>query len=201
MRFAPDLILGYSDVQADLAAALIKAGATVLITNQRTLAETKAAIRLIAGALNRTEEGEAIVAQFERDLDGLRANNRRAWRVYFEEWPEPPISGSGWVGELIEALGGVDLFASRRGRAARDRRVADEEVRALEPEIVLASWCGKLVDVEAMRVRFALTPAVEHGRVFEIPSADILQPGPRLIRGARRIRRIFDEAEKVADCV
>jgi iron complex transport system substrate-binding protein len=180
---------------------LIKAGATVLVTNQRTLAETKTAIRLIAGALGHAKEGITVVAQFENELDALRANNRRAWRVYFEEWPDPPTSGIGWVGEIIEALGGVDVFASRRGRAARDRIVTDEEVRALEPEIVLASWCGRPVDVGSMRVRFAGTPAVEHGRVFEITSADILQPGPRLIRGARAIRRIFDEAEKVADCV
>jgi iron complex transport system substrate-binding protein len=201
LGFAPDLILGYSDVQADLAAALIKGGATVLITNQRTLAETKDAMRLIARTLGREREGDAVVAQFETDLGALRAKDQRAWRVYFEEWPDPPISGIGWVGELIEALGGVDIFASRRGRAARNRIVTDEEVRALEPEIILASWCGKSVDMDSVRIRLAGTLAVESGRVFEIPSADILQPGPRLIHGARRIQRIFDEAEKVADCV
>ena len=178
LRFAPDLVLGYSDVQADLAAALIRAGATVLITNQRTLAETVSAMRLVGRALGRDSEAEAVIARFEAELAALRRPLGSGPRVYFEEWPDPPITGIPWVGELIELLGGIDVFADRRGRAAKQRVTSDEEARAREPEVVAASWCGKPVDLGELKRRFVGTPAGLAGRIHEIPSADILQPGP-----------------------
>jgi iron complex transport system substrate-binding protein len=194
LKFQPDLVLGFSDVQADLAAALIRAGANVLVTNQRTLAETSAAMRMIAGTVGRSAKGEEVVGEFERDLDALRNTNGRKWRVYFEEWPEPPVSGIGWVGEIIELCGGIDVFADRRGRSAKERMVTDAEICAAQPEIILASWCGKAVDHTAAAQRFATTPAGAAGRVHEIPGDEILQPGLRLIRGARRMREIFKKA-------
>jgi iron complex transport system substrate-binding protein len=194
LKFEPDLVLGFSDVQADLAASLIRAGANVLVTNQRTLAETSAAMRMIAGAVGRGAKGEEVVAEFERELDALRNTDGRKWRVYFEEWPEPPISGIGWVGEIIERCGGIDVFANRRGRSAKERMVTNAEIIAAQPEIILASWCGKPVDHAALTKRFATTPAGVTGRIHEIPGDEILQPGLRLIRGARRLREIFRKA-------
>ena len=194
LSFQPELVLGFSDVQADLAGALIRAGVNVLVTNQRTLAETSAAMRMIAGAIGRNGRGEEFVAEFERELDGLRNVDGKRWRVYFEEWPEPPISGIGWVGEIIELCGGIDVFADRRGRSAKERMVTDAEICASQPEIILASWCGKPVDLTALTQRFATTPAGKEVRIHEIPGGEILQPGPRLLRGARRIREIFEKA-------
>jgi iron complex transport system substrate-binding protein len=192
---APDVVLAFSDVQADLCAALIRAGATVFASNQRTLAETANTMRTTARLVDRAEEGARVAAEFEQQLAALRPDRPRGSRVYFEEWPEPPITGIAWVGELIELAGGCDIFADRRHRFARERAVTDEEIIAAAPEVILASWCGKPVDHEALRARLAPTPAVRENRVFELPGAIILQPGWRLLEGARRIRDILDTVE------
>jgi iron complex transport system substrate-binding protein len=114
--------------------------------------------------------------------------------VYFEEWPEPQISAIGWVGELIELCGGVDIFAARRGRASRDRAVEPAEVIAANPDIIIASWCGKPVDLGAIRARrgFAEIRAVQNEQVHAIESDLLLQPGFRVLEGGRELRRIFD---------
>jgi iron complex transport system substrate-binding protein len=187
----PSLILVFSDVQAELAAALIRAGATVLATNQRSLAEVASAIRLIGRALGRGDAGEDLARSFECELAALRRTPARRPRVYFEEWPDPPVSAIGWVGELIELAGGDDIFARRRGRSAGERRVRDEEVIAAAPDFIFASWCGKSVDLPALRHRFATTPAALSGRITELPSAEFLQPGPRLLDGARRLASLL----------
>ena len=201
LKFEPDLVLGYSDVQADLAAALIRAGANVFVTNQRTLAETVQAMRLVGRLIGRGAEVEERIATFEQELESLRRSPGPRLRVYFEEWPDPVITGIAWVGEIIELLGARDLFADRRGRAAKERVTTDEEIWARAPEIILASWCGKPVDHGAMRKRFSRTPAGRNGQIHEIPSADILQPGPRLLRGARLLRSVLDKAEEGSRCV
>jgi iron complex transport system substrate-binding protein len=115
--------------------------------------------------------------------------------VYFEEWPEPPVTGIGWVGELIELVGGCDIFSDRRHRFARERTVTEAEILAAAPEVVFASWCGKPVDHEALRKRLAGTPAVQDGRIFELRGDIILQPGWRLLEGARRMRDILNTIE------
>ena len=188
----PDLVFTFSDVQADIAAALIRAGATVLATNQRTLAEIAATVRLVARAAGRGDAGEKLAADFERQLGELRRTPVRRPRVYFEEWPDPPICGIAWVGELIELLGGDDIFACRRGRSASERTVRDEDVRAAAPDFIFASWCGKKADLPSLRRRFADTPAACAGRIAELPSSDFLQPGPRLLDGARMLRRMLE---------
>jgi iron complex transport system substrate-binding protein len=199
--FEPDLVLGYSDVQADLAAALIRRGLAVLITNQRSLPETMAAMRLVGRAIGRAAEVENVIAGLSCELEILRQPPGSGPRVYFEEWPDPVITGISWVGELIELLGGTDIFSDRRGRAARDRITTDEEVRGRRPDIVVASWCGKPVDLAALRERLPTTPAGVDGQFHEIPSADILQPGARLARGARALHAIFQQASRVSRCV
>lgn len=201
LRFQPDLVLGYSDVQADLASALIRAGVTVLVTNQRSIAETIAAMRMVGGAIGRWRETDEVVAAFEAELESLRRSPGKRPRVYFEEWPDPIITGIRWVGELIELLGATDVFADRRGRAAKERITTDAEVIARSPQVIVASWCGKPVDLEALKMRLGNTPASAAGRIHEIPSADILQPGLRLLRGAHAFRAIFDQAEECSRCI
>ncbi|MEQ1853617.1 MAG: ABC transporter substrate-binding protein [Chthoniobacteraceae bacterium] len=191
LSHSPDLVLTFSDVQAELTASLIRAGAFVLATNQRSLRETASAIRLVARAAGRGEAGEELAESFERELAALRRSPARRPRVYFEEWPDPPISGIGWVGELIELTGGEDIFAGRRARSAKERTVRDEEVLADAPDFILASWCGKPVDLASLRRRFSETPAGRADRIMELPSADFLQPGPRLIEGARILHRLL----------
>lgn len=188
----PDVVITFSDVQAEIAAALIRAGATVLATNQRTLAEIAAAVRLVARAVGRGDAGEKLAGDFERQLGELRRTPVRRPRVYFEEWPDPPISGIAWIGELIELLGGDDIFASRRGRSAAERTVCDDAVIAAAPDFIFASWCGKKVNLPSLQGRFADTPASRAGRIVELPASDFLQPGPRLIDGARILQRTLE---------
>lgn len=199
LRFEPDLVLGFSDVQADLASALIRAGATVLVTNQRTLSETVSAMRLIARAIGR--DGETSIAEFERALAPVSTPHSLRPRVYFEEWPDPPIAGIGWVGELIERAGGIDLFADRRGKSAKSRLVSDAEVQGRSPDVILASWCGKPVNIEKLRARFGETPAGRFNQIYEIQSADILQPGMRLVCGYRALLDIFCQSKREMRCV
>jgi len=196
----PDLVICFSDVQADIAAQLIRRGCTVLTTNQRTLAEIAGAIRLIGGAIGRTAAAEHLAAEFLGELEELQRSAGSALnatpkpRVYFEEWPDPLISAIGWVGELIERCGGIDIFAARRKPASKDRVVDPQAIIAAKPDIIIASWCGRRVDIEAIRTRpgFAEIRAVQENQIHAISSDVLLQPGPRVLDGAREFRRIFD---------
>jgi len=192
--FAPDLVIGFSDVQADIAAQLIRRGCTVLVTNQRTLAEIADAIRLIGRAIGRAEAAEDLATEFLSEVASLAEAAEPRPRVYFEEWMDPLISGIGWVGELVEHCGGIDVFASRRGRTSRERQVEPEEVIASNPDIIVASWCGRRVDREAIRARpgFSGIGAVQAGEIHAIDSDVLLQPGPAILAGARELKRIFD---------
>jgi iron complex transport system substrate-binding protein len=190
----PDLVITFSDVQADIAAQLIRRGCTVLATNQRTLAEIAEAIRLIGGAIGRAPAAERLAAEFREGLAALHRPAAPRPRVYFEEWPDPPISAIGWVGELIELCGGIDIFAARRGRASRERVVEPQEVIAADPDIIVASWCGRRVEIEAIRARpgFANVRAVQTGQIHALHSDLLLQPGPRVLEGGRELLRICE---------
>jgi len=192
--FAPDLVICFSDVQAEIAAELIRRGCTVLVTNQRTLAEVAGAIRLIGRAIGRAPAAEALATGFLDELAALTDDAGPRPRVYFEEWPDPMISGIGWVGELIELCGGIDVFAGRRGRASRERRVEAGEIIAADPEIIVASWCGRRVEPGAIRARpgFSSIRAVQDHEIHAVPSDLLLQPGPAVMAGARELKRIFD---------
>lgn len=193
-ELAPDLVITFSDVQAEIAGSLIRAGCAVLATNQRTLSEIADTIRLIGGAIGRAVEAERLAAEFTESLDALTTSAEPRPRVYFEEWPEPMISGIGWVGELIERAGGIDLFAHRRSKAARNRTLSIQEVAAADPDIILASWCGKRVDLLSIRNRAGMenTAAVRTRQIYALDSNDLLQPGPRLVHGLRAIRQALD---------
>ena len=190
----PDLVIGFSDVQADVTAELIRAGCAVLTTNQRTLEEIGGAIRLIGGAIGRAEAAEALAREFTDGLAQLRSTHPLQPRVYFEEWPEPLISAIGWVGELIEWCGGEDVFGARRGRAARERTVQVHEIVDANPDIILASWCGKKVDLESIRRRpdFHGLAALQQQNLHALDSDILLQPGPRILEGGRVLRDLFD---------
>ena len=180
----PDLVIGFSDIQADLASKLIAANLQVLIFNQRTIAEILDVIRMIGRLVGRSAEAETLIAGYEARLDTIRARTAERGtrpRVYFEEWMDPMISGIRWVSELIEIAGGEDVFADRAaGKLAKERFVQPEEVIAAAPDVIVGSWCGKPVDKDAIRARegWGDIPAIRHDAIHEIESELILQPGP-----------------------
>ena len=181
----PDLVIGFSDMQAALADKLIRAGLNVLITNQRSVVQIFDTLRLVAGLVGAQVRAEAWIAQCQAEhlrIAALAAAWPRRPRVYFEEWDEPMISAIRWVSELLALAGGDDVFPELAVQPmGRDRIVADtlEPVRRA-PDIVIGSWCGKKFRAEKVAARsgWAGVPAVAGGRLHEIKSCDILQPGP-----------------------
>ena len=181
----PDLVIGFSDMQAALADQLIRAGLNVFITNQRSVAEIFATLRLVAGLVGASEQAEVWIAQCQArhaDMRAVAAQWPRRPRVYFEEWDEPMISAIQWVSELITVAGGEDVFPERAVMSlGRDRVLSDRlEPARRAPDLILGSWCGKKFRPEKVAARegWADVPAVRHGRLHEIKSCDILQPGP-----------------------
>ena len=179
----PDLVLTFSDLQAEIASDLIRAGIELHAFNQRDLAGILQMIRTLGALIGQGNDAEALVASYEARLAATRARHdgKRRPSVYFEEWDEPQISGIGWVSELIEAAGGRDVFPElARGKGARERILSPDQVIAAAPEVILASWCGKKVRPEKIAARpgWGSIPAVRDGRIFEIKSPLILQPGP-----------------------
>jgi iron complex transport system substrate-binding protein len=181
----PDLVIGFSDMQAALADKLIRAGLNVLVTNQRCIAEILATLRLVAGLVGASERAEAWIGACEarhRETAARAAAWPKRPRVYFEEWDDPMISAIEWVSQLIGIAGGDDVFPELASqRMGRDRVVADplEPVRRA-PDVMIGSWCGKKFRAEKVAARpgWSAMPAVRDGRLHEIKSCDILQPGP-----------------------
>ena len=199
LALEPDLVLAFSDLQKDIVRDLVGAGVSVLCTNQRSFDETLEAMLVIGGALGAAEAARAVIADIRDEVKQVREYSS-VWpdrpRVYFEEWPDPMISGIRWVSELIEIAGGNDVFAELRPRAsARDRVVTADEVRRRDPDIILASWCGKPVDIAAIKARsgWAEVTAVRTGQVHELDGADVLSPGPSLMVGLRKIHEIIQD--------
>lgn len=183
LALAPDLVLAFSDLQAGIVADLARAGVAVHLFNQRDLAGCLAMVRTLGALVGLPERAESLAAGFEARLAEAAAavRDRPTLRVYFEEWDAPMISGIGWVSDLIGLAGGRDVFPElSRQPAAKDRIVTAEQVIAAAPDVILASWCGKRVNVERIRSRpgWAAIPAVRDGRIHEIKSPLILQPGP-----------------------
>ena len=183
LALEPDLVLTFSDLQADIVAELIRAGVAVHAFNQRDVAGILAMIRALGALVGAGDRAEALAAGYEARLAGIAAETtgRPRPRVYFEEWDAPLISGIGWVSELIGIAGGDDVFPDLAGQgAARDRIVAADAVIAAAPDLILASWCGKRVAPAriAGRPGWDAVPAVRVGRIVEIRSPLILQPGP-----------------------
>lgn len=180
----PDLVLTFSDLQADIAAELIKCGVAVHAFNQRTVAEIFDMIRTLGALVGACERAERVACDLAAGLAAVQARavqRPRRPKIYFEEWDDPMISGIAWVSELIAAAGGDDIFAAlSRHKSAKHRIVTAEAVIARAPDIIIGSWCGKKFRPEKVAARpgFAALPAVRNGAVFEIKSPLILQPGP-----------------------
>jgi iron complex transport system substrate-binding protein len=205
----PDLVIGFSDMQAALADKLVRAGLNVWITNQRSVAEIFTTMRWLAALVHAQPRGEAWIAQCQArhaQIVAATASWRRRPRVYFEEWDEPMISAIRWVSELIAIAGGDDVFPEKAACAmGRDRVIADPlEPARRAPDLIVGSWCGKKFRPErvAGRAGWAEVPAVRDGRLVEIKSADILQPGPAaLTDGLEQLHRLIAQAagERPAD--
>ncbi|HVG53766.1 MAG TPA: cobalamin-binding protein [Vicinamibacterales bacterium] len=194
----PDLVLGFSDLQADIASDLVKRGYPVMIFNQRTVAEILQMIRVVGALVGAAARAEALADRLEMDLDFYRsaaATLPRRPRVFFEEWHEPLISGIRWVEELIEIAGGEPIFPELRDAGLGKQRIVDPgEVVRRAPDIIIASWCGKPVRKEWITGRdgWSGIPAVRDGQVYEVKSSMILQPGPAaLTDGIRQLQQII----------
>jgi iron complex transport system substrate-binding protein len=194
----PDLVLGFSDLQADICKDLVKAGLNVVIFNQRSVQEILDMILALASLVGAADKGAALVHRLEMGLQEIRGKAKalpRRPRVYFEEWDEPMISGIRWVSELVEIAGGVDVFSDlSRSQAATGRIVTADAVLRQAPEVMIASWCGKKFRPERVRSRagWDSVPAVRDGELHEVKSAEILQPGPAaLTDGVRRLQAVI----------
>jgi len=185
LELKPDLAIGFSDIQADIAQALIKAGIEVWIANHRSVAQTLGYVLRLGAMVGAADRAQAYVQSLQLHLDGVRASAallKRRPRVYFEEWDEPAISAIRWVSELIAIAGGDDVFPQRAASSlAKDRIVADpHEIVRAAPDIIIGSWCGKKFRPEKVAARpgWHEIPAVRDGELHEIKSPLILQPGP-----------------------
>jgi iron complex transport system substrate-binding protein len=190
----PDLVLAFSDLQADLAAELVRRGIAVAIFNQRSVDEILQMIRMLGGMVGCQQAAERLADRLQSDLGRISeaaAQFPRRLRVFFEEWDDPLISGIRWVEELVEIAGGAPIFPELRdARLARDRIVDPAEVVRRDPEIVFASWCGKKVKPATIRGRsgWDRVTAVRRDHLFEVKSTYILQPGPAsLTEGVRQL--------------
>jgi iron complex transport system substrate-binding protein len=201
LELAPDLVLGFSDLQAEIAASLVRAGLEVHVFNQRSIADILRMVRTLGGLIGCEAKARSLADELSAGLDAVRsraARLSRRPRVYFEEWDEPQISGIRWVSELIEIAGGEECFPElARQPLGRDRIVADPlEVARRAPDIVLGSWCGKKFSPGrvAARAGWSAVPAVREGYLREIKSSLILQPGPAaLTDGVQAIQRVIEE--------
>lgn len=194
----PDLILAFSDLQADIVAELIRRGYPVVTFNQRSIDEILQMILIVGGLVGESVRAAGLVAELESGLDAIRrsaATFPRRPRVFFEEWDTPLISGIRWVEELVEVAGGETMFPALRCAAlAKDRILSPDVVGDAKPDVILASWCGKKVRKATIRDRggWRDVPAVASGHIYEIKSTYILQPGPAsLTEGVRQIHALI----------
>ena len=195
----PDLVLTFSDLQADIAADLIRRGIVVHAFNQRTIAEIFDMIRMLGALVGAHMRADELARSLSERLETARtaaARLARRPKVFFEEWDDPLISGIGWVSELVDAAGGIDIFSElSAGRSARERFVDPDEVVRRAPDIIIGSWCGKKFRPEKVAARpgFSAVPAVQTGELHEIKSPIILQPGPAaLTDGLDALRAIVE---------
>lgn len=201
LALEPDLVLTFSDLQADIVAGLIRSGVQVHAFNQRSIAGILDMIRIVGCFVGASERADALAHRFKQRLDEVRAETAGVTarpKVYFEEWDDPMISGIQWVSELIAIAGGDDIFPElATGKSAKERIVTSGQVIARAPDIIIGSWCGKKFNAAKLvsRAGFQSIPAVRAGRVHEIKSPIILQPGPAaLTDGLDAIRRIVAES-------
>jgi len=199
LALKPDLVLTFSDLQADIVADLIRSGLQVHGFNHRTVAGIFDMMRMLGAMVGAGAKAATLAAKMEARLADARERSAKLARrpkVFFEEWDDPLISGIGWVSELVEIAGGIDVFPGRaRQAAAKNRIVTHEDVIAAAPDIIVGSWCGKKFAPAKVKARpgFDGVPAVRDGQVYEIKSSIILQPGPAaLTDGLSALQKIIE---------
>lgn len=185
LKLQPDFVVGFSDIQAEIASELIKHGIEVWISNHRSVAGILDYIRRLGALVGAGDRADALAGEYEQRIAEVQARAAampRRPRVYFEEWDTPPITGIRWVSELVGIAGGDDVFPERAAMSlARDRILADPlEVVRRAPDLILGSWCGKKFRPEQVAARegWDAIPAVRDGELHEVKSPIILQPGP-----------------------
>lgn len=185
MKLRPTLVIGFSDIQKDIARELIGRGLNVFVTNQRTLSEILSYIEMLGRLVGEESLACAVTSDFRERLQDMKRKGSelpRRPKVYFEEWDHPRLSGITWVSELIEICGGENIFSDRSGSLARDREVTDELIIARAPDVIFGCWCGKPVKIEKISGRnsYESIPAVQNKFIWELPPEIFLQPGPAL---------------------
>ncbi len=174
IELKPDLVLGFSDIQQDIAKELIAKGLNVFISNQRSLEEILSYIQTLGYMVGAVEKTNKLVSKLCAKIEETKALNLKGPRVYIEEWDEPTISGIRWFSELVELCGGTDVFSKKaKGSLAKDRFVTNQEIIEAKPELCLACWCGKKVELDSLEKRTGLKIPVT-----ELDPAIFLQPGP-----------------------
>jgi len=199
----PDLIITFSDLQAQIAHDLVKAGYTVLALNQRSVEETFQAIELVGRVIGELKKAEEMILGMKKEMDTIHktaSRFSRRPRVYFEEWDNPLITGIRWVSELIDIAGGEETFPEMKERKnAPERVIQPEDVIQRNPDIIFASWCGKKANLAAIKSRpgWDKIEAVKNNQLFEIKSPDILAPGPSFLLG---LRQMHEAIKQMVDC-
>ena len=209
LKLEPDFVVGFSDIQADIAAALIKQGIEVWISNHRSVDGIVDYVRRLGAMVGVAAQANAYADELQRGLETIArdaASLRQRPRVYFEEWDEPLISGIQWVAELVRIAGGDDVFPERAAESLAKQRILEDpdEVIRRAPNIILGSWCGKKFQPGKVvsRPGWDVIPAVRDGELHEIKSPIILQPGPAaLTDGVREIARIINAWSRRASSV
>jgi iron complex transport system substrate-binding protein len=199
LALKPDLVLAFSDMQADITAELVRAGLQVHVFNQRSVAEIFDMLHTLGALIGEPEKAAALVAEYQKNIDDSLAQAKGYKKkpvVYFEEWDDPLISGIKWVSELGEIAGGIDCFPELSKEAGGKQRIIADPQRVIDraPDIVIGSWCGKKFRPEhvAEREGWGVIPAVKNNQLFEIKSVNILQPGPAaLTDGLAELQQII----------
>lgn len=201
LELEPDLVIGFSDMQADIAAELVRAGVAVHIFNHRTVSGIFSMIRTLGGMLGLSAYTDPYANELAARVERIRArqNSKPLPRVYFEEWGDPMISGIGWVSELVGIAGGQDIFPERAGEPGAKERIIEnpQEIVDRQPDVIIGSWCGRKFrpDQVAERSGWQAIPAVANGHLYEIKSPLILQPGPAALTDG------LDALCEIIDCV
>jgi iron complex transport system substrate-binding protein len=196
----PDLVIGFSDLQKNIAAELIGRGLTVFVTNQRSLNEILENILLLGRMIGEERKALELIKRFREQLEFVRSEARKLPRkpkVYFEEWDQPRYSCIQWVSELIEACGGENIFAHKTGSFASMREVSDSEVQKANPDIIFGCWCGKKVKLESFEKRYPQVEAIQKKFIWELDPAIFLQPGPALFIDG--LHQMFEKIKTVAN--
>lgn len=198
----PDLVIGFSDIQKDIASQLIGRGLNVFVTNQRSLLEILNNILLLGRLIGEEKKAQSLVQSFENKLKTYQeasAKFRFRPKVYFEEWDHPRFSCIKWVSELIYATGGENIFSDKTGAMAREREVSDQEIIDQNPDIIFGCWCGKPVKLDSFgkRAGFEKVRAVQNNFIWELSPAIFLQPGPALFVDG--LDQMFEKIQQVAN--